>query len=217
MNIKLTNVSIAYEVFGKGKPLILLHGNMEDRHIFDPLIDSIKDTYKIYAVDSRNHGKSSKHTVFSYDDMSQDLHEFITKLKIDKPSILGFSDGGIIALKLAIKAPHIISKLILCGVNYNTKGLIKKVYKAMHAKYKKDGSPYIRLMLNEPNIVKKDLKQIDHKTLITVGEFDVIKASHTQKLHQLLKNSELIILKGKNHNNYITNVDDLKDLIKDFI
>jgi pimeloyl-ACP methyl ester carboxylesterase len=217
MMIKLKNVALHYEVFGKGDPLILIHGNQEDHHIFDCLIDTLKDSYHIYALDSRNHGQSSKHAIFSYDAMADDLIEFISKLNIDNPSILGFSDGGIVALKLAIKAPNDIDKMILCGVNYDVKGLKKSAYNDMLEEYRKTNNPLIKLMLDEPHILKKHIKKIKINTLIVVGQYDVIKLSHTKSLHHLIKNSKLLILDSKTHDNYIMNSDVLKPIIKTFI
>ena len=80
MKINANQVELNYEVYGQGEPLILLHGNQEDMHIFDELIQSIKDEFTIYAID-RNHGKSSKSIHFSYDDLTQDVYQFIRALK----------------------------------------------------------------------------------------------------------------------------------------
>jgi pimeloyl-ACP methyl ester carboxylesterase len=217
MKIKLTQVSINYEIYGNGEPLILVHGNQENLHIFDVLIESLKDSYQIHALDSRNHGISTSHFDFSYDAMADDLHEFILKLDIKHPSILGFSDGGIIALKLAIKAPNILNKLILCGTNYNVKGIKKNAYNQMLSEYKQTENPLIKLMLEQPSILKKNIKKIRKETLIIVGQYDVIKLKHTYKLNHMIKHSKLIILDHKTHDNYITHSDALKNIIKDFI
>lgn len=217
MKIKLKNVSIYYEIYGKGDPMIFIHGNQEDHHIFDTLIDALKDSYQIYALDSRNHGQSSKHTDFSYEAMTNDLYEFITMLEIKNPTVLGFSDGGVLALKLAIKAPNIANKLILCGVNYDVKGIKKSAYNEMLSAYKKTHNPLVKLMLDHPHISKKKIKNIEIKTLIVVGENDVIKLRHTRSLHHMIKDSSLLILDHKTHDDYITNSDVLKTMIKKFV
>ena len=103
MKILVNNVNLYYEEYGNGKPLILLHGNQESRDIFDKLIDKLKDNYKVYAIDSRCHGKSEDPVDISYDLMCDDIIDFIKKLHIDKPILYGFSDGGIIGLLVAIK------------------------------------------------------------------------------------------------------------------
>lgn len=217
MYIRLTNVNINYEIYGKGRPLILIHGNQEDLHIFDCLIESIKDIYQIYALDSRNHGNSSKHLDVSYEAMTNDLIEFIKELNIDKPSLLGFSDGGVIALKLAIKAPDMIDKMILCGTNYHYKGLDKNTRKDILKAYNHNNRPLLKLMLEQPTISRSTVKKIDLKTLIIVGQNDVIKLKHTKKLHQMIKGSNLIILSDKTHDDYIVKKDDLKLIIREFI
>ena len=127
MNINVNNVNLYYEVYGKGIPIILLHGNSETHEIFDKLIEKLKDKYKVYAIDSRCHGKSEDTNKISYELMRDDIISFIRKLKIDKPILYGFSDGGIIGLLVAIKEPDILSKLIISGANLNSKGMKKKM------------------------------------------------------------------------------------------
>jgi len=217
MHIKVNQIDINYEIFGQGEPLILLHGNQEDYHIFDELIESLKNNFMIYAIDSRNHGQSGRSIDFSYDTMTQDIYQFIRHLKINKPHILGFSDGGIIALKLAIFSPNLLNKVMVCGVNYKSKGLNKAVRKELKKAYEKDMSPYIKLMLDEPKFKKKELKNISLKTLILVGSKDVIKPKHTLKLHHFIKHSKLIILEDETHDSFVVHSTKLKPYIIEFI
>ena len=125
MNINVNNVNLYYEVCGEGTPIILVHGNSETHQIFDVLIDKLKDNYKVYAVDSRCHGKSEDTEEISYDLMVKDMIEFIRKLEINKPIFYGFSDGGIVGLLIAIKEPKLLSKLIVSGDNLNPNGMSK--------------------------------------------------------------------------------------------
>lgn len=216
MRVKVNQIEINYEIFGKGDPLILLHGNQEDYHIYDELIEKLKDNFTIYAIDSRNHGQSGRSIDFSYDAMTQDIYQFIRQLKINKPHIIGFSDGGIIGLKLSIFAPNLLNKLIICGVNYHVKGLNKKIRKELKLEYKENMSPYIKLMIDEPQIRKKDIKKISLKTLILIGEKDVIKPKHTMKLHNMIKRSKLIILENETHDSFVVHSTKLAPYIIDF-
>lgn len=127
MVINVNNVDIYYEVFGEGDPIILIHGNSETHEIFDKLIENLRDKYKVYAIDSRCHGKSEKVKDISYELMANDVIEFIKLLDIQKPILYGFSDGGIIGLLIAIKEPELLSKLIISGANLNTNGLSKSM------------------------------------------------------------------------------------------
>lgn len=117
MKIFVNNVNLYYEEYGKGKPIILLHGNQETHEIFDILIDRLKDNYKVYAIDSRCHGKSENPIDISYDLMCDDIIDFIKMLHIDRPILYGFSDGGIIGILVSIKEPDLLSKLIISGAN----------------------------------------------------------------------------------------------------
>ena len=94
MNINVNNVNLYYEVYGDGDPIMLLHGNSETHEIFDKLIEKLKDKYKVYAIDSRCHGKSEDTKIISYELMRDDVICFIKKLNISKPILYGFSDGG---------------------------------------------------------------------------------------------------------------------------
>ena len=101
MNITVNGVNLFYEVYGHGKELILLHGNEETHEIFLPIINELKKQYKIYAIDSRNHGKSEMTTIFDLV-MANNIKEFIEVLNINNPHLIGFSDGGIIGLHLSL-------------------------------------------------------------------------------------------------------------------
>ena len=82
MEIKVNGVNLHYEEYGQGSPIILLHGNHEDLTIFDKLIDELKKEYKVYAIDSRCHGKSEDAEEISYEPMRDDIIDFIYKLKL---------------------------------------------------------------------------------------------------------------------------------------
>ena len=82
MEIQVNNVRLYYEEYGSGQPIILLHGNQETHEIFDKLINKLKDNYKVYAIDSRCHGKSENPKEISYNLMCDDIIDFIKNLNI---------------------------------------------------------------------------------------------------------------------------------------
>ena len=217
MKILVNNVNLYYEEYGNGQPIILLHGNQETHEIFDKLIDKLKENYKVYAIDSRCHGKSENPIDISYDLMCDDIIEFIKKLNIQKPILYGFSDGGIVGLLIAIKEPNLLSNLIISSANITPDvltffdNMITKLF------YFFTRSKYIKMMLDEPNIPLRDLKKINIPVHVLAGEKDVIKYEHTKLIADNISNSTLEIIKNENHGSYIIHSDKLYEIIKKYI
>ena len=217
MEILANNVKLYYEEYGNGQPIILLHGNQETHEIFDKLIDKLKDNYKVYAIDSRCHGKSENPIDISYDLMCDDIIDFINKLHIYKPILYGFSDGGIIGLLVAIKEPNLLSKLIVSGANITPDiftpfdMLITKLF------YFFTRSKYIKMMLDEPNIPLNDLQKITIPVYVLAGEKDVIKLEHTKLIADNIKNSTMEIIPKEKHGSYIIHSDKIYEIIKKYI
>lgn len=217
MKINVNNININYEVYGQGKPIILLHGNSESLDIFDKLVEKLKEEYQVYAIDSRCHGQSDNPDEISYDLMAQDTIECIKKLNLDKPIIYGFSDGGIIALLVAIKEPDLLSKIIISGANTTPNALawyftlITKIV-CLFTKNK-----LFKMMRDEPNIPNSDLNKIKIPVHMLVGEKDVIKLEHTKMIKDNISNCTLEILEGENHSSYIVHSEKLYDILKKYI
>lgn len=109
---------IAYYDVGRGKPLVLLHGNGEDSSYWNAQIPELTRFYRVIAVDSRGHGASgSGGHGLSFEMMAEDLKTVLDTLGVKKAHFLGFSDGGNLAIKFALTWPEYIDKLILNGAN----------------------------------------------------------------------------------------------------
>lgn len=217
MEIQVNNVKLYYEEYGSGQPIILLHGNQETHEIFDKLINKLKDNYKVYAIDSRCHGKSENPKEISYNLMCDDIIDFIKKLNIEKPILYGFSDGGIIGLLIAIKETNLLSNLIISGANITSDvftffdSLITKIF------YFFTRSKYIKMMLDEPNIPLEDLHKITIPVHVLAGEKDVIKYEHTKLIADNISNSTIEIIKGEKHGSYIIHSNKIYEIIKKYI
>ncbi len=217
MKVHVNGVDINYEVAGEGSAVILLHGNGEDHHIFDVLVEELSRTNEVYAIDTRGHGGSSKAEVFHYEDMMEDIKQFIDELKIKKPVVYGFSDGGIIGLMLASKYPDLLSGLIASGPNLTPKDVRFSFRIYMRFQYIRNKDPLIELMLKEPNITDNDLKRITIPTLITIGSRDMVPLSHGEHIADRIENGYLMILDGEDHSSYIVGSDRLYPIISEFM
>ena len=217
MLIKVNDININYEIYGQGSPIILLHGNKETHEIFDKLIEKLQINHTVYALDSRCHGKSDNPKDISYNLMAKDVIEFIKTLKIPKPTLYGFSDGGIVGLLIAIQEPKLLSKLIISGAQLNPNGA--HLYNVIFDKilYFFTKNKLVGLMVKEPNIALEDLQKISIPVHVLAGEKDTIKLKHTKLIASNIKNSTLEIIKHENHESYIIHSDKIYNIIKKYL
>lgn len=219
MKIKINQaIELNYEVTGTGPNVILLHGNGEDLHIFDALVSQLNKSFTVYAVDSRDHGKSTQtNETFNYQDLTEDIHQFIQKLQLENVTVLGFSDGGIIALLLGIRQERYLDKLISLSPNLSPKDWKEAPLTEIQKQYKETKDPMFYLMLNEPNIEPKELKNILVPTLVTAGEHDLFYRSMYRTIEKHIPEAELHILEGEDHSSYIIDTDKMADVFSAFI
>ncbi len=217
MEIKVNGVNLHYEEYGQGSPIILLHGNHEDISIFDKLIDNLKRKYKVYAIDSRCHGKSENTNEISYDLMRDDIIAFIYELKLNKPVIYGFSDGAIIGIMIAIKSKDLLSRVISSGANVTPDG-IGLYYTIMNKLfYLLTKDKVTKIMIDEPLITKDELNSITIPVNLIVGKKDAIKLKHTKYIKENIKNSTLEVLENEDHGSYIIHSDKIYEVIKKYL
>ena len=217
MEIKINNINLYYEEYGSGQPIILLHGNQETHEIFDKLINKLKDNYKVYAIDSRCHGKSENPKEISYNLMCDDVIQFIKSLNIEKPILYGFSDGGIIGILVAIKEPNLLSKLIVSGANITPDVFTTFDFIITKLFYFFTRSKYIKMMLDEPNIPLDNLHKITIPVHVLAGEKDVIKLEHTKLIADNIENSTMEIIPKEKHGSYIIHSEKIYEIIKKYL
>ncbi len=202
-HINVNNINLFYTVTGSGAPLIMLHGNGEEHTIFDEAIELLSKHFSVYAIDSRDHGRSDKVAELHYDDMVEDIRAFIEELGLEKPVLYGFSDGGIIGLILAIKYPDLLSKVIGSGVNVNPDGLVKGWHNIFKIIYFFNRDRKFKLMLTEPDITEEMLSKINIPVFLTGGSKDMIQQKHMKFITDSIPEAELLIFEGEKHGSYI--------------
>lgn len=217
MKIDVNGITINYERTGSGPSVILVHGNGEDHHIFDVLAQILSESMTVYALDSRGHGESSSVEEYHYLDMADDVSSFIEILKIDRPTLIGFSDGGIIGLMIASEHPELLSKLVVCGPNLSPNDITPLSALSMKLSYLFKKDPLVKLMLTEPNISDDDLQRITIPVMMTFGERDIISRSSMERMSSKISNSELHIVPKADHASYVLDNRVLYDIIKKFL
>lgn len=206
MDVKLSNgVRLHYEVSGAGPNLILLHGNGQDHHDFDALVPILKEHFTVYGVDSRGQGQSSHQgELVYYEEMASDIDLFIRELGLEDVSIMGHSDGAIIATLLGIEQMDYLSHLILLSVTLdpeNIKDETKEILQWLVAE--SDGDPMTELMLTEPNIPLEDLSKIQVPTLVACGDNDVMSIENYNKIKETIPLAQLYVIPGANHIDFV--------------
>lgn len=205
----MSNIKLYYKEAGQGEPLILLHGNGESHEYFVHQIEYFSREYRVIAIDTRGHGSSPRgDKPFTIRQFADDLYDFLKLHKIPKAHILGFSDGGNIALIFALKYPECVDKLILNGANLYSVGVkltvqipiileyyIAKIFAKKSAKAKKKAELY-GLMVNDPNLRPEEVKNIKARTLVIAGTKDMIQEKHTKLIYHSVENAELCLLPG---------------------
>ena len=211
MYIEVNNIKIHYEILGKGKPIILLNPNSTNTNAMKFIANKLSKEYEVYLFDRRCCGKSERNCNLSYEESAKDVYEFINKLNINKPYLLGCSGGATVAMNVAINYSDSISKLICCsGVARN--GTIKKpLYAKIMEKIpyypgKKENEMFEKLNNNMKTLNKEDFEKINVPTLIVNGgSKDIVPISEAKYISDNVKNSELLILENEGHFSYMIN------------
>mgnify|MGYP000592891702 FL=1 len=203
------NFSLNFTEKGYGAPLILLHGNGESSGYFVNQIDRFANEYRVIAVDTRGHGASPRgNKPFTLETFADDLKNLLDSLNIEKANILGFSDGGNIAVIFALKYPERVASLVLNGANLFPSGLkssflipVKVLFAVFSllshfSRRAKRRSELLYLMAKQPNIQPERLSGIKCPVLVIAGTQDVIKEKHTKLIAASLPDSSLCFLKG---------------------
>ena len=200
---------------GSGEPLILLHGNGEDSSYFEHQVEPFSRYFRVIAIDTRGHGQTPRgEAPFTIRQFAEDLLGFLDAQDLGKANILGFSDGGNIAMVFALMHPERVNKLILNGANLDASGVKRSIQIPIEIGYRiarlfANKSPEARknaemlgLMVNDPNVKPDELSRIQAPTLVIAGAKDMIKESHTRLIAAHIPGSELVIVPG---NHFIAN------------
>ena len=204
---RVNGISMYYESYGTGKPLILLHGNGGSIKNQRGRIEYFKNYFRVIAIDSRAHGKSLDSTtkVLTYTQMANDVKTLMDSLQIDSAYIWGQSDGGILGLLIAINYPKKVARLATFGANlFPGKTAIFDEIENMVVDTLKTTKDFntrrlYTLLEYQPDIKEKELRTISCPVLIMSGDRDAIRLEHSIKIFDNIPNSNLFVMPGATH------------------
>ena len=227
----IRGIKIYAEQYGQGKPLLMLHGNGGSIKSMQRIIPYFSQHYRVIAVDSRAHGKSTDPAdSLSFEMMADDNAALLHLLKIDSAYVIGWSDGGIISLSLAMRHPGTVIKLAATGANLwpDSTALIpslwlyeQRYYDSLKTKTfatAKEKNDWKVFMLDwvQPNIPLTDLQKIACPSLIISGDYDLINLEHTIQIFKNIPKSYLWVLPNSSHGTLIEHTDEFNKKVNDF-
>jgi len=211
-----------------GTPILLLHGGLGNNdEMLVPLGAALAKNHRLLAFDRRGHGRTPDDgTAFHYDDMVDETIAVIEHFGLGPVDMVGWSDGGIIALLLALKRPDLARRLVPIGANYHHNGVVgagdpSAVSQSASAS-EREVAPsvrerIVRMWLTEPTLKADDLKAIAHPVLVMAGDRDMITPEHTVSMFEALPAGQLAIVPGTTHGVIAEKPDLVARLVLDFV
>jgi pimeloyl-ACP methyl ester carboxylesterase len=212
------DVQIYYASYGKGTPVILLHGGLGNGDHWSHQVPALAKQYRVIAIDSRNQGRSGlSKDALSYHQMAGDVLAVMDALKLSKAALVGWSDGGAIALDLAIHHPDRVAKLFVYATNYDAKGSkplkASATFNQYAAKCKSDAGKlapdksYAKIVASltplwrsQGGFTKDQLRSIKAPTVISDGDHDeIVVLDQIEEMATLIPKAKLVIFKDTSH------------------
>ncbi|MES2372563.1 MAG: alpha/beta hydrolase [Bacteroidota bacterium] len=204
---KINGINIYCETYGSGFPLLLLHGNVQSISAFAGQIPFFISKYQLIIPDCRARGRSGDNDEpLTYPIQADDMRQLLDSMHIKTCNIIGWSDGGIIGLIMAMQYPSMVNKLVVSGANIQQDESVfgKKSYETMSAR--RMDTSFLRmtrrllgLMLDGPSIPFTDLSKIKAPVQYVMGDRDQISFEHTLQMYRATPRAQFFVVPGTSH------------------
>ncbi len=221
-------------LFGANESVLLLHGGMSKSEGFDNKLATAVKGFDVHSYDRAGHGRTpDQKGSFHFDFQFKEAVAFLEDVVTEPAHLIGYSDGGVIALMVAINRPDLVKTITLIGANYHhdagmpplklwTPG---EAERAKYAAFSPDApetldkkiKKMVKIWNSEPEMTKKDLKKIKCPTLVIAGDDDMASLEHTQEIYESIKNSRLAIIPGASHSIHKDQPELLNEVIRRFL
>lgn len=234
-------VHMWYETRGEGEPLVLLHGGLDSNAAWGAEFDALAERFRVVAPERRGHGHTSDvEGPLTYRVMAEDTITFIESVIGSPVHLVGWSDGAILGMMVARSRPDLVRKLVLIGGAADLSAYVpefieatrlpadSEVYQPFRAIYgvvSPDGpdhwpvvfSKLTDMWQSEPHIPLSDLGEISARTLVMVGDDDLVSLEHTLELYRAIPDAELAVVPGTSHLAPLEKPDLVNRLLLDFL
>jgi pimeloyl-ACP methyl ester carboxylesterase len=213
-----------YDEDGAGDPLVLLHGGLSTNETWGAQTPVFAERFRVVAPERRGHGHTADvDGPLSYAAMATDTIGFLETVLGGPAHLVGWSDGGIVGVLVAIERPDLVRKLVAIGSNYDAAGVAPEaeqmlagmtadsedmgMFRSLYEMHSPDGpehwpvvfGKFIDMVVSEPHIPLEDLARISAPTLVLVGDDDMVSLEHTVSFYKAIPGAELAVIPGASH------------------
>jgi pimeloyl-ACP methyl ester carboxylesterase len=220
----VNGIKLWYAVFGKGEPVIFLHGGLANSDYWGLQVPEVARHHQVIVMDSRGHGRSTRdNRPYGYDLMADDVVGLLDFLKIERAAVVGWSDGAILGLDLAIRYPGRVSKVFAFAANTDPSGVVDGSEKnpTFAAYIQRAGQEYramsptprgydafvvaiSTMWATQPHWTAQQLGAIRTPVLVVDGDHDeAIKRPHTEMIAAAIPGAGLLILPDTSHFSFL--------------
>jgi pimeloyl-ACP methyl ester carboxylesterase len=213
----------AYLVDGAGPALLLLHGGLSNRDDFALQLDALTARYRVWRPDRRGHGSTPDvEGPITYDNMADDTIEFLETVVGEPAHLIGYSDGAMVGLLVALRRPELVRKLVLMGLYVNRDGevdwfgrfvrdatadAIPESLRHAYEERSPDGPEHfdvvaekiVHLWRTEPNLELDELRALTVPTLLLQGDDDIVTLEHGVAMARAIPEAQLAVVPGASH------------------
>ncbi|MEO3747514.1 alpha/beta hydrolase [Plantactinospora sp. B5E13] len=217
--VQLGAVKTWYDEHGAGEPLVLLHGGLVDARFFAPNIGPLAERFHVYTPERRGHGHTPDvEGPITYQLMADDTAAFLESVVGEPADLVGHSDGGVVALLVAMQRPELVKRLVLISSGFNKHGeaapdaewnvdLIFEFLGSSYGEVSPDGIDHFRVVATkigemaarEPTLEASDVAVVPHRTLVVSADDDIMTLSHMVELYHALPDAEFAVVPGTSH------------------
>ena len=221
--VLVNGLNMYYEIQGTGRPLVLIHGGVSTIDTnFGKVRPPLAKNWKTVAVELQGHGHTADiDRPLTFEQMAEDIAALLRQLQIENADFVGYSIGGGVALRIAMRYPDLVRKLIVIGTTYNNDGLVPGLvgafktmkpedipaeFREAYARTAPDPKQWptlvakvMRLLLEFKGWRPEDIQSIKAPVLVMIGDADVVRPEHAVQMFRLLPYAQLAVLPGTDH------------------